>query len=87
MENAKCRMQNAKCRMQNAELKKWGMRLSPKYNICSKLSLMRMQESPSSAILGDSCIRINDRNEVLRQPLERIWISLGHGKPCPYSFL
>ncbi|MCX6152660.1 MAG: hypothetical protein NT007_00715 [Candidatus Kapabacteria bacterium] len=29
------------------------------------MSFLRMQESPSSAALGDSCIRRNDRNEVL----------------------
>ncbi|MCX6152900.1 MAG: hypothetical protein NT007_01940 [Candidatus Kapabacteria bacterium] len=28
------------------------------------LSFLRMQESPSSATLGDSCIRRNDRNEA-----------------------
>ncbi|MCX6152648.1 MAG: hypothetical protein NT007_00655 [Candidatus Kapabacteria bacterium] len=28
------------------------------------MSFLRMQESPSSATLGDSCIRRNDRNEA-----------------------
>ncbi|MCX6153019.1 MAG: hypothetical protein NT007_02540 [Candidatus Kapabacteria bacterium] len=28
------------------------------------MSFLRMQESPSSATLGDSCIRRNDKNEA-----------------------
>ncbi|MCX6155840.1 MAG: hypothetical protein NT007_16970 [Candidatus Kapabacteria bacterium] len=28
------------------------------------MSFLRMQESPSSATLGDSCMRRNDRNET-----------------------
>ncbi|MCX6153156.1 MAG: hypothetical protein NT007_03240 [Candidatus Kapabacteria bacterium] len=28
------------------------------------MSFLRMQESPSSATLGDSCMRWNDRNEA-----------------------
>ncbi|MCX6156283.1 MAG: hypothetical protein NT007_19195 [Candidatus Kapabacteria bacterium] len=33
------------------------------------MSFLRMQESPSSATLGDSCIRRNDRNEAFETAL------------------
>ncbi|MCX6155059.1 MAG: hypothetical protein NT007_12975 [Candidatus Kapabacteria bacterium] len=32
------------------------------------MSFLRKQESPSSATLGDSCIRRNDRNETYETP-------------------